>query len=299
MKGLGVGFLALGVALSACASGASADDRGYSTTPLKQPLRDAAENALEFTKFNNWLNTHYDSVPAERRQALKEHLFTIIDAHVKQLHERQGVIYPPDHDLILSGCYAWATRMGVFGADQVLKRLDATRASEVNLQVPSPEPIKLILDGEVFVLSSSGDAWRASFPYYFMPGDLREFETTNGVRTQLAMISTGFGRHADGKGYSQATIMLVHSPSASVAEFEDFWLTKFGLKAGDRMKELVRQMPGYRRYDATSKMHTEVVFPRAGSGAMAVSYMGLDGTYQWNRPHFDDFLARLHLKSPE
>ncbi len=32
---------------------------------------------------------------------------------------------------------------------------------------------------------------------------------------------------------------------------------------------------------------------------MAVAYMGLDGTYQWNRPHFVDSLAMLELEPKE
>ena len=292
-------FVGLSFALLLHAPDASAIGRSYSTKPLKQPIRDAAANAVEFTKFNNWLNGNYDSAPPDRRQALKEHLYSIIDSHVKQLYERQGVTYPSDNDLILSGCYAWADRMGVFGAKMVLERLDTTKAKGLDQQRSSPDSFKLILDGELFVLSSSSDAWRVTFPYYFMLGDLRDIEATNGLRTLMAVISTGFGRHNDAKGYSQATIMLVFSPAGSASEFKEFWLKKFGLTVDDQTAELVQRMPGYKRYDAKSKLHTEVVFPKTGSGAMAVSYMGLDGTYQWNRPYFDDFLGSLLLKSSD
>ncbi len=287
------------VALTLYAAVASGGPRSYSAKPLKEPVRDAAANAAEFTKFNNWLNTNYESSPPDRRQALKEHLYSIIDSHIKQLHERQGVTYPSDSDLLLSGCYMWAARMGVYGASMVFDRLSTVKAPGVKPPASLPDSFKLTLDGDLFVLSSSVDAWRVTFPYYFMLGDLRDFETTNGLRTQMAIVSTGFGRHVDGKGYSQATIMVVFSPAASASVFDEFWLEKFGLTIADRLPEPVQLMPAYTRYDVKSKMHTEAVFPKTGSGAMVIAYMGLDGTYQWNRPHFEDFLANLLVKSAE
>jgi hypothetical protein len=287
------------VALTLYAAVTSAGRRSYSTKPLKEPVRDAAANVVEFTKFNNWLNANYESAPPDRRQALKEHLYSIIDSDIKQLHERQGVTYPSDSDIVLSGCYAWAARMGVYGANMVLDSLNPLKSQDATPPASLPESFTLILDGDLFVLSSSVDAWRVTFPYYFMLGDLRDVETTNGLRTQMAVVSTGFGRHVDGKGYSQATIMLVFSPAGSASVFNEFWLEKFSLTKADRIAERVQHMPAYRRYDVKSKMHTEVVFPKTGSGAMVIGYMGLDGTYQWNRPHFEDFLASLLLKSAE
>lgn len=254
---------------------------------------------MEFVKFNNWLNVKYETVPSERIQGLKEHLYSIIDSHVKQLHARTGKTYPSEKDLILPGCFMWGTRMGIPGADQVLERLDPETAKLLKTSARLPDSFMLTLDGEHFVLSSSLGPWRATFPYYFMINELRDFDATNGMRTQIAIVSTGFGRHAGSDGYSQATIMLVYAPMGADANFTQFWLEKYGLTVADKLKEPVRGMPAYRRYDSKTKLHTEVVFPTSGDGAMAVSYMGLDGTYQWNRQHFEDFLAILHLSTKD
>jgi hypothetical protein len=287
------------IALIMTTASATAGRRIYSTAPLKDPIRDAAANVVEFVKFNNWLNSNLESAPPERRQALKENLFSIIDSHVRQLHAREGTTSPRDSDPILSECFMWATRMGVPGAEMVLRRLNPQRAQEVAPPAPLPASFKLMLNDEVFVLSSSLDAWSVTFPYYFMPYDIREYETTNGLWTQLAIVSTGFARHSDGDGYSQATIMLVFSPAGSTSTFNDFWMEQFGLTVADALPEPVKGERAYRRYDPRLKMHSEVVFPSTGSGAMAIGYFGIDGTYQWNRPHFEDFLTNLQLKPAE
>ena len=292
-------IVGLGVAVMLTAAVASSSDRSYSERPLRDPIRDVAENTVEFVKFNNWLNANYESAPQDRRQALREHLYSIIDCHVKQLHERTGKTYPSEFDLTLSGSFVWATRMGAFGADTIVKHLDPERAKLLDSPASPPDSFNLSVDGEYFVLATSLGSWRATFPYYFMVGDLRDFEAANGLRTQIAIISTGFGRHTDGGGSSQATIMLVFSPTGTEPDFNGFWLEKFGLTPPDRLAEPVQRMTAYKRYDPQTKLHTEVVFPKSETGAMAVSYMGLDGTFQWNQEHFEDFLAMLRLNTKE
>lgn len=292
-------IVGLGVAALLSATVGSATGHSYSAKPLTDPERDAAKNAVEFAQFNNWLNTNYESAPPDRRQALKEHLYSIIDSDVKQLHERSGKTYPSEADLILSGCFVWATRMGAFGADLIVKQLDPDKAKLLQSPASPPDSFNLSVDGEYFVLASSLGPWRATFPFYFMVGDLRDFETANQLRTQMAIISTGFGRHAGGDGSSQATIMLVFSPTGTASGFNTFWLEKFGLSMADRLAEPVQGMQAYKRYDPKTKLHTELVFPSTQTGAMAVGYMGLDGTFQWNQPHFEDFLAMLRLNTKE
>ena len=276
----------------------SAGPGGYSVKPLRESRRDATANTLEFTKFNNWLNTDYESVPVARRQGPKEHLYSIIDSEVKQIHARTGATFPAEPDFVLAGCFSWAARMGVYGADQVLGRLDPGMAKALGPSVVAPESFQLVLDGDQFVLSSSLGPWRARFPYYFMVGDLRDVETSNGLRTQTAIISTGFGKHKSDEGWSQATVMLVYSPSGTSEAFNEFWLGRFGFTAEDRPAKSDKGLAVYKRFDPKTKLHTDVVFPATEKGAMAVSYMGLDGTYQWNREHFDDFLAMLRV-APE
>ena len=277
------------------ASGGRSATEVYATEPLSDPIRDVAENTVEFTQFNNWLNTNYDAVPEDRRQALKEHLYSIIDSHVKQLYEREGALLPVGEDIILPMSFAWATRMGVFGAHSVLAELDPDAAKTVTTPVAAPESLKINARGDMLVISSNWGGWTAAFPYWFMVNDLRQFRAGNGLQTQLAAISTGFGHHTADDGYSQATIMIVYSPEGSELEFREFWLQLFKLTAADEVEHKNRDMRIFRKLDAPTHMHTEVVFPDIAKGAMAVSYMGLAGTYEHNHQHFEDFLAALSL----
>ena len=108
----------------------------------------------------------------------------------------------------------------------------------------------------------------------------------------MAIVSTGFGRNAGRNDWSQATIMLVFSPVGCQAGFREFWLKSFGFSADERPLQS-GGIARYKRFDAKSKLHTQLVFPETKAGAMAISYMGLDGTYQWNEEHFENFLAAL------
>ena len=69
----------------------------------------------------------------------------------------------------------------------------------------------------------------------------------------------------------------------------------FKLTTTDASADELHGMRAYRSFDSSSSMHTEVVFPEVARGAMAVSYMGLAGTYEHNRQHFKDFLTNLSL----
>jgi hypothetical protein len=291
--GVAVGFTYALVAWAA----ESTTSRSYSTEPLSDPIRGVAENTVEFVKFNNWLNGNYDSTSTENRQALKEHLYSIIDSHVKQLHDREEQLLPGDRDRFLSKCFAWATRMGVFGAHSVLERLDPDAAAVVAVTVSTPESFEIEMRSDMLMLSSSWGPWRAIFPYYFMVGDLRQFRAKNNLQTQLAIVSTGFGRHTADDGYSQATLTIVYSPEGTPKKFNRFWFEMFGLSPDDAAEKPVGAFATYQRLDASSNMHTELVFPNIEKGAMAVAYMGLAGTYEHNRQHFVDFVEALKLSS--
>jgi len=48
--------------------------------------------------------------------------------------------------------------------------------------------------------------------------------------------------------------------------------------------------------DRQSKLHTEFASWTEKQGPFAMVYLGIDGTYQWNRPHFLDFLRALQVQ---
>jgi hypothetical protein len=266
---------------------------GYSPQPYGDPIRSNAENAVDLMKFNNWLNIKYSSAPSERRQGFKEHMYLILDSHVKQLYQREKKILPQESDPILHSCFTWASRMGVYGARTILEDLKPEEAVKVSGTLP-PKSFVLSFGGDLLTLSSSLGHWRVKFPYHFMIGILNDFTATNGQRTQLASISTGFGRHTHDDGYSQATIMILYTPEPA-AGFDSYWLKLMRLSASDRVGDTESQLPTYQGYDVESHLHSDLVFRETARGAMAVAYMGLDGAYEWNRPHFEDFLKNLQV----
>lgn len=265
----------------------------YSAEPYAKPIRDAVENAVEFTKFNNWLNANFEAAPRQQQQALKEHLYSVIDSHVKQLHAKDGRVLPAEKDMTLSLCFAWATRMGVQGAHSVLETLDPELAAEVSASAGASASFNLAMKKDRLVLASNWGGWTMSFPYHFMVGAMQDFEAKNGLRTQLTIISTGFARHSAREGHSQATVSVVYSPEGTRDQFQGFWAEAFGLK-GVAAKPIDGR-PTYRKLDRSTNMHSELIFLEIGKGHLAIAYMGLAGTYEHNRPHFQDLMANLQI----
>jgi hypothetical protein len=225
-------------------------------------------------------------------QSLKEKLYLIIDSRVKELYAGRDEFVIPADDLILRETFRWASVMRVPGAQMVWSRL-APGVTQADLPSTVPSAFNLTLNGSYLTLSASSPAWSATFPYHFMVADLRDFETSNGQRTLMSIVSTGFGRH-NGDGASQATLMLISSSGESPEAFSDFWLQGFGfdgeVTSGDNLPD---GFASYRRFDAETKLHYEVLFPDSRKSLVAVAYLGIDGTYQWNRPHFLNFLKNL------
>ena len=273
--------------------------QSYSREPLSDPIRDAVKNPIELIRFNSWLNEYYESAPAEKHKALKEHLYSIIDSHIKHLYAHQGTFLPADKDGVLTQCFAWATTMGVYGAHSVLEKLNSNIADSLQVTAPIPTSFNLTVQGEMFDLSSAWGNWRVDFPCYFMVHKLLQYKANNDLQTQIAGISTGFGKHSDNDGYSQSTIMIVYSPEGVSKTFDSFWLESFGLSPENSTDDSINGLSIYKKLDTSLSMHYELVFPKTTKGAMAVVFLGIPGTYQHNRPHFIDFLNHLELGKPD
>ena len=273
--------------------------KSYSRKPLSDSIRDVAKNLVEFTKFNNWLKVNYDSTPVEKQKGLKEHLYSIIDSHLKHYRANEESLLPADSDFVLTHCFTWATIMGVYGAHSVLENLNSNIADSLQVTAPIPTSFNLTVQGEMFDLSSAWGNWRVDFPYYFMVHKLLQYKASNDLQTQIASISTGFGKHSDNDGYSQSTIMIVYSPEGVSKTFDSFWLESFGLSPENSTDDSINGLSIYKKLDTSLSMHYELVFPKPAKGAMAVVFLGIDGTYQHNRPHFIDFLKHLELDKPD
>jgi len=93
--------------------------------------------------------------------------------------------------------------------------------------------------------------------------------------------------------------MLMYAPQADVAEARKIWEQSLQIKPTDERVELgVRGLKSQRNHADELKMWREIVSWSTPRGAMTVTYMGNDGTYEWNRQHFLDFLGALQTPEP-
>ena len=283
--------------LIAQASNAQPDQQvqaGYSLELLSQPIFGPAEVAIETARLNNWLNENYEAMRPEQYKGPREYLFYLIDSHVKNIYARDGKLLPTEPDLILQTLYAWAERLGVYGGSMVFNEVRLPSEPEMALMLEPPASIAISMNGDLLRIESPPH-WGFDVPYYFMPFIVTEFTANNGMPTQFLAISTGASKDNSEAGRSQATLMLIYSQDVDFSEFEEFWTDQIGIPENAQDSEL-----GYARLtakywlDDSTKIHTEALIWSRGSGSFAMTYGGVDGTYQWNRQHFLDFLRSLH-----
>lgn len=276
----------------------SVPQRGYSTATLREPLFDAAQVAVETVKINNWLGENHAKVGEAQQAKVRERLYYLIDSHSKQQFAKTGRILPKEPDGQLEMLLSWAEPMGVYGGNLVynaVKRADAPALSPILLP---PEGMTLALRDDLLVVKSEL-GWSVSMPYYFMIGKLSDLKVTTGQRTQFVIVSTGAARDASDVGYSQATLMLMYAPQADSAEARRFWEQQLQIKPTDEHVELgVRGLVSQRNHLDDVKLWREIVSWSAPRGAITVAYLGNDGTYEWNRQHFIDFLGALQTPAP-
>ena len=265
----------------------------YSTGPYADPVFDAARVAEETPVFDAWLRENLAAVPPERRSEPRDHLFALIDSRAKQLRAATGRALPAGPDLILAALFAWAEPLGVYGGSLVHAAVRPPPRVAPTPQLPVPAPFALHLDGELLVLSAESGGWSARFPYHFMPWRLDQVTPAGGARTLLAAVSTGTARHAKRPGHSQSTLMLAVAPGADHAAFVEHWSGV--ARTGDPLPEGADLASVRNRvfYDPKSDVHTELLHWRTPAASVALLYAGVDGPYQYNRPHFLDFLRGL------
>lgn len=297
LRGLFAAWLLTAAALSVSASDTepTVPQSGYSTAPLREPIFDSARVAVETASFNNWLNEKYGSLGSDQMAGPREHLYYLIDSHVKHTFDSTGQVLPVAPDLVLERLFSWAERLGVYGGSLVFNRVRGPAAAQQKPLNALPKGIDLDLRSDLLHIQSDL-GWSVSVPYYFMIGKVDDFTAPNGLRTQLAVISTGAANDRGEQGHSQATLMLFYSPDADPAAFRTFWEKAFEIgKSDDRVSLGVNGLTSQRNVERAGLLHRELVFLDAGRGALGVAYLGNDGTYQWNREHFLDFLRAVRI----
>jgi len=110
----------------------------------------------------------------------------------------------------------------------------------------------------------------------------------NGIENDVATLSTLTAANNEPQGgASKATILILSAQTPDLPAYVAFWLEQLQVAPTDTVSNLVPQATRtYRRFDTASGLWKEVVALKIPSGSMIVAYIGLDGTYQVNRPHF-------------
>jgi hypothetical protein len=273
--------------------------QGFTTSTLREPIFDDAQIAVEGTVINNWLNENYQKLTDEQMKGLREHLYYLIDSRIKGIFIRDSVVLPSEHDLILEVLFSWAERLGVYGGVLAYNAVKSAESPAMEPLLDVPDWISIILEKDLFLMSSTSGSWSVSVPYYFMIFDINEFNAKNGMPLQLISLSTGAAIDRTETGRSQATLMIGFSEGADIQEFTTFWVESMGIgNDADRIELPVADRMSLHSFDAGTLLHTEITTWESKRGSYAVMYLGMDGTYQWNRPHYLNFLSAFKTGEP-
>lgn len=280
------------LAAATSASAAEPLQGGYSTEPLRGPLFDEAAVVVETTAINNWLSANIQKLTYDQMKGPREHLYYLIDSRVKQIYASEKRVLPAKNDPILEILFSWSEYLGAFGGSQAFNAVKAPASAPKTAGMKLPEGIALNLSGDVFELHSSR-GWSLTFPYYFMVWNVGDFTAKGGPSTQLIALSTGASKDKSQAGRSQATLMFLFSPE-KYETFERYWREQMGIAADIKPAELgVKNLKSRHMVDKTAQLHKEFTSWSDRSGSFAVAYLGIEGTYEWNRPHFIDFLRAI------
>jgi hypothetical protein len=231
-----------------------------------------------------------------REQVIREHLYALVAQAVKQRFASIQATEPPTGDSALAQFFEWADRFGVHGASNVAQAIGTEPAPAVTPQLT--DGFHLTYATPSFSLATDNGKWMVRFPYYFMVGDITRQRLANGIENDVATLSTLTAANSEPRGgASQATILILSAQTPDLPSYVAFWLQQLQVAPTDTVPNPVPQATRtYRRFDTESGLWKEVVALKIPSGSMIVAYIGLDGTYQVNRPHFLDVLRSLRVR---
>ena len=270
---------------------------GYSVAPLRNPIFDPAKVVVETKALNSWLGSNIRTLSYEQMKGPRERLYYLIDSRVKQLYAEEKQVLPRANDPILEILFSWSEKLKVFGGAYAFNAVRAPNSKRMEPQLKLPAGIRLSLSKDMFTVQSDL-GWSVGFPYYFMIWNIGDFTAKGGPRTQLIALSTGAAKDKSRLGHSQATVLFLFSPArAGFESFEEYWRKQLGIDATAKQQPLtVRELQSSHVVDGATKLHKEFTAWSEVSGSYAVAYLGIEGTYEWNRPHFLDFLRSIEAK---
>ena len=272
---------------------------GYSTETLRDPVFDSKTVAQKTSHFSTWFAAYSrdKKVDDKRTKNAREELYRLIDSHVKYLYQREGRIFPQKHDPLLEILFSSAEALGAHGGALVYNAIKFSASPEMPREMKLPDGMTLELKGDLFKIRSEAGEWHLTVPYYFMIWRVSDTMEPDGLRTQVVAISTGTARDRSEIGYSSASLMLVFTMSQDFEAFNATWKERVGIRDGDDRISGVRGLRSFHHLDPDEILHKEFVSWPEPQGIFAVVYSGKEGSYQWNRPHFLDFLKALKTKT--
>ncbi len=281
----------------ALATPSIASSQEFSTAPLSTPSAMPSDSMPVTPRaFLEWVRGQDSSTVAVRAQQIREHLYALIAVAVKQRFASNHGTALPMGDTTFAQLFEWADGFGVPGAADVARAIGARSGSSFT---PDPnDGFHLTFAPPVFSLASEHGRWMVRFPYFFMIGTVTRQRLANGIETDLATLSTltAPNDRAIG-GASQGTILILSAQTSDLPSYVGFWLQQMQIAPTDTVANPVPQATrSYKHFDAASRLWKELVALKIPSGSLVVAYIGLDGTYQANRPHFLDLLASLRVR---
>jgi hypothetical protein len=264
----------------------TAQAQGWDRTPLRSSTpvpRDGLP--AERRAFLVWLSQNASRLTPEQGQRVHERLY----AYISEMAKRHGGRFPSAGDTAAFELFRIPASMGVVGADRVARALHPDPS-----KLPTPARIpgfELTLRPPVFELASDDGSWSVCYPYYFMTAPAGRQRPSNGVLTEVAVLSTLFAPDSGPTGSSQATVLLTAAPPADSAKHVRAWLTQFGVSPVPAPRE---GAPGeWYASPASDPMHRLVVVRRLPARVLVIAYLGYGGTFQSNGPHFFNLLSTL------
>jgi hypothetical protein len=276
--------------LIALLGAAAAPARAQLTTLLDSAATlDPAELEKEQSRLLAWLNDPATTITAEQMPQVREHLYFLIGSAAQAHRRATGELFPTAPHADLASLYAYASRLGLYGAGLVARALGDTGETALEPVLPGAA-IRMEFAAPYFTLRSESNRWSLRLPYYFMVSGAETNVANNGIETEALMLSTLFGKHRGLPGHTQATVMLVAARPAESKAFIGYWLRLLAVAPGDTVPSQLRGATTYRSSGGAPPFEKEIVALERGPITVLVGYIGLPGTYEANRA---DFLALL------
>ena len=278
---------------------APASGQGFSTAPLSAPSAMPADSLTPTpVQFLTWLRTQDPATFTGREQLIREHLYALIAQSVRQRFAATKATEPPKGDSTLAQLFTWADKFGVLGASDVAKAIGVSSGPAVTPPVTDGFQLTFSPTPAAFSLSTEYGKWMVRFPYFFMVGAITRQRLANSIENDVATLSTLTAANSEPRGgASQGTILILSAQTPDLPSYVAFWLQQLQVAPTDTVSNPVPQATrSYRRFDQGSGLWKEVVALKIPSGSLIVVYIGLDGTYQVNRPHFLDLLKSLQVR---